>query len=163
VLPVGVEVLAVQPHAHNLARRMEAYAITPDGASIPLIEIDDWDFRWQDVYRYRTPVALGRGTILKMRFTYDNSDDNPRNPRHPPAPAVWGQNTPDEMGALWIPVVPRPAADTAVLSLDFRRKANADDVAAYTRLLQADPTNPLRHDAVADLALEGGRLDEAIE
>ena len=32
-LPVDVEVLAVQPHAHNLARRMEATAELPDGTT----------------------------------------------------------------------------------------------------------------------------------
>ena len=45
VLPVDVEVLAVQPHAHNLARLMEAAALLPDGTARPLITIKDWDFR----------------------------------------------------------------------------------------------------------------------
>ena len=40
-----------------------------------------------------------------MRFTYDNSEVNPRSPR--PARRVgWGQNSTDEMGALWVEVVP---------------------------------------------------------
>src|SRR5438094_362952 len=33
VLPVDADVLAVQPHAHNLARRMEAGATLPDGTT----------------------------------------------------------------------------------------------------------------------------------
>ena len=44
VLPVDVEVLAIQPHAHYLARRMEAVATPPDGATRPLISIKDCDF-----------------------------------------------------------------------------------------------------------------------
>src|SRR5262249_30244439 len=32
VLPADVDLLAVQPHAHNLARRMEAHATLPDGS-----------------------------------------------------------------------------------------------------------------------------------
>lgn len=98
VLPVSVDVAAVQPHAHNLARRMEARATRPDGTTEWLIEIDDWDFRWQDVYRYTNPVRLPKGTIISMRYTYDNSADNVRNPHRPPVPVVWGQNTTDEMG-----------------------------------------------------------------
>ena len=162
-LPVDVDVLALQPHAHNLARRMNAEATLPDGTIVPLIAIDDWDFRWQDVYRYRTPVALPHGTRISMRYTYDNSAANPRNPHHPPARVVWGQNTSDEMGDLWIQVVPRRADDFAALNQDVRRKANAEDLAAYTKLLQSDPDNPLRHDAVASLAFEAGRVDEAID
>ena len=161
-LPVDVEVLAVQPHAHNLARRMEADAELPDGSKRWLIAIDDWDFRWQDVYRYAEPLVLPKGTTLSMRYTYDNSAANPRNPHTPPARVVWGQNTSDEMGDLWIQVIPRVTTDAAILTADFRRKANAEDLAAYSRLLGADPSNPLRHDAVAALYLDAGRLDEAI-
>ncbi|HEX7138328.1 MAG TPA: cytochrome c, partial [Vicinamibacterales bacterium] len=101
-VPADVDVLAIQPHAHNLARRMEGDAERPDGTHLPLIEITDWDFRWQDVYRYRSPVRLPKGTTISMRYVYDNSDGNPRNPHHPPARIVWGQNTSDEMGDLWL-------------------------------------------------------------
>jgi tetratricopeptide (TPR) repeat protein len=162
VLPVDVELLAIQPHAHNLARRMEASARLPDGVTRPLIAIADWDFRWQDVYRYVTPVTLPKGTTIAMRYVYDNSAANARNPHQPPARVVWGQNTSDEMGDLWLQVVPRAAADFTVLERDFRRKTLAEDLAAYTKLLDGDPNNALRHDAVGDLLLQAGRLDEAI-
>lgn len=161
-LPVDVDVLAIQPHAHNLARRMEASATLPDGTTRSLIAIDDWDFRWQDVYRYTTPFALPKGTTIAMRYVYDNSARNPRNPHSPPARVVWGQNTSDEMGDLWIQVIPRSSADAVILTEDFRRKAHAEDLAAYTKLLQDDPANPLRHDAVAALYLDAGRVDDAI-
>jgi tetratricopeptide (TPR) repeat protein len=161
-LPVDVDVFAIQPHAHNLARKMQAMAILPGGGTRWLFAIDDWDFRWQDVYRYTTPVALPKGTVITMAYVYDNSAANPRNPRHPPARVVWGQNTSDEMGDLWIQVIPRSPADADVLNDDFRRKAHAEDLAAYTKLLRADPDNPLRHDAVAGLYLDGKRYDEAI-
>ena len=161
-LPVDVEVLAVQPHAHNLARRMEAKAELPDGTTRWLIGIDDWDFRWQDVYRYAAPFVLPKGTTISMRYTYDNSAGNPRNPHRPPARVVWGQNTSDEMGDFWIQVIPRASSDEPILNADFRRKAHAEDLAAYTKLLLGDPANPLRHDAVANLYLDAGQLDEAI-
>jgi tetratricopeptide (TPR) repeat protein len=163
VLPVDVELLAIQPHAHNLARRMEANATLPDGAVRPLIAITDWDFRWQDVYRYLTPIPLPRGTTLSMRYTYDNSAANVRNPHRPPTRVVWGQTTSDEMGDLWLQVVPRDRADFTLLERDFRRKTIAEDLDAYTKLLEGDPDNALRHDAVGDLLLQAGRLDEAID
>jgi tetratricopeptide (TPR) repeat protein len=161
-VPVDVEVIAVQPHAHNLARRMTATATLPDGSTGWLISIADWDFRWQDVYRYAHPVVLPKGTAITMRYIYDNSSSNPRNPHRPPARVVWGQNISDEMGDLWIQMVPRASADFAALNDDVQRKRRTEDLAAYTKLLQVDPTDPLRHDAVAALYLEARRLDEAI-
>jgi tetratricopeptide (TPR) repeat protein len=161
VLPVDVEVLAVQPHAHNLARTMEAVAALPDGSTRRLIAINDWDFRWQDVYRYTRPFSLPKGTTISMRFTYDNSADNPRNPSRPPQSVVWGQNTTDEMGDLWLQVAPRSAADLMTLNDDIGRKTRAEDLAAYTKVLSTDPLNPLRHDTVALLNLQQGRLAEA--
>jgi tetratricopeptide (TPR) repeat protein len=141
---------------------MEARAELPDGTTRWLIAIDDWDFRWQDVYRYAEPFVLPKGTTLSIRYTYDNSAGNPRNPHHPPGRVVWGQNTSDEMGDFWIQLIPRAAGDEAILTADFRRKANAEDLAAYTKMLRADPENPLRHDAVAALYLDAGMFDEAI-
>jgi tetratricopeptide (TPR) repeat protein len=161
-LPVDVDVLAIQPHAHNLGRTIRASATLPDGSTRPLIEIDDWDFRWQDVYRYTKPIALPRGTTISMRFTYDNSAANPRNPHQPPARVVWGQNTSNEMGDLWIQVIPRTPADLARLGDDVERKKRAEDIAGSTKILLADPTNPLRHDQVAMLLLSSGQLEPAI-
>src|SRR5206468_2044711 len=79
-LPVDVEVQAVQPHAHYRARDITGVATLPDGTTRWLIYIKDWDFRWQHVYRYAKPFSLPRGTTLSMRYVYDNSADNPRNP-----------------------------------------------------------------------------------
>jgi tetratricopeptide (TPR) repeat protein len=162
VLPVDVDVAALQPHAHYLGRTMEAYAEKPGGATEWLISIRDWDFNWQDVYRYRKPVRLPRGTRIVMRYTYDNSAANPRNPHRPPRRVVWGQNTTDEMGDLWLQVVPRTSGDASILKEDFARKAFADDVAAYTRLARAEPSNPLRRDVLGGLYLQAGRLEEAV-
>jgi tetratricopeptide (TPR) repeat protein len=161
-LPVDVEVLAIQPHAHNLARTMEAAATLPDGTSRALISIADWDFRWQDVYRYAQPFVLPRGTTIAMRFTYDNSAGNVRNPHQPPQRVVWGQNSTDEMGDLWMQVIPVRSSDLAALSDDVERKKLADDLAGYTKVLQGDPLNPLRHDAVAMLRLRAGQTDQAV-
>src|SRR5262249_54110946 len=162
VLPTAADVVAIQPHAHNLARHMEAAATLPDGTRRWLIAIDNWDFRWQDVYRYATPITLPKGATIVMRYVYDNSPANPRNPHTPPTRVVWGQNTSAEMGDLWVQVIPGSAEDASILTADFRRKAHREDLAAYTKLLESDPSNPLRHDAVAQLYLDDGKLDEAI-
>ena len=50
----------------------------PDGSTRRLIWIRNWDFDWQDFYRYVAPVPLPSGTRIAMTFTYDNSGNNPR-------------------------------------------------------------------------------------
>ena len=140
---------------------MTATATLPDGSTRRLISIADWDFRWQDVYRYAQAFVLPKGTAITMRYTYDNSSGNPRNPNHPPARVVWGQNTSDEMGDLWIQMVPRATADFVALNEDVQRKRRAEDLAAYTRLLEAD--RPIRCATTPWRRLSGGAPpDEAI-
>jgi hypothetical protein len=83
-VPVDVDLLAVYPHAHYLGSLLEAFATLPDGSRRWLIRIPQWDVNWQAVYPYRAPVFLPKGTLVSMRFHYDNSAGNPRNPSSPP-------------------------------------------------------------------------------
>ncbi len=105
-LPMAVNVLAVYPHAHYLGKVLEGYATLPDGTRKWLIRIPDWDLNWQAVYRYRHPLFLPKDTVVSMRFLYDNSTANPRNPHNPPIRVKSGDNATDEMGHLWIQVLP---------------------------------------------------------
>jgi mono/diheme cytochrome c family protein len=109
-LPMDVDALAVFAHAHYLATLMEAYATLPDGTRKWLIRIPGWDQNWQSVYRYRQPVFLPKGTVISMRYHYDNSAANVRNPNHPPKRVEAGNHATDEMGHLWLQVLPRDAA-----------------------------------------------------
>ncbi len=110
-LPMDVDVLAIYPHAHYLGKRLEAYATLPDGTRKWLILIPDWNFAWQAVYRYSEPVFLPKGTVVSMRFHYDNSSNNPRNPNRPPKLVEAGNRATDEMGHLWLQVLPLGRGD----------------------------------------------------
>ena len=110
-LPVDADVLAVYPHAHYLGKLLEAYATLPDGSRESLIRIPDWDLNWQAVYRYKQPVFLPKGTVISMRYHYDNSAANPRNPNRPPKRVCGGNQATDEMAHLWLQVLPRGAGD----------------------------------------------------
>ena len=139
VLPVDVEVLAVQPHAHYLAREVTGVATLPDGTTRTLISIADWDLRWQHVYRYHTPVALPKGTTVSMRYRYDNSAANPRNPAAPPVRVPWGQQSREEMGDLWLQVVTKTPAERQLLDQAFRAKWMATDAIGLESLIQREP------------------------
>src|SRR6185369_3301400 len=47
VLPVDVEVEAVQPHAHARARSVVVRAELPDRSGRTILAISDWDSHWQ--------------------------------------------------------------------------------------------------------------------
>ena len=110
-LPRDVNVLAVYPHAHYLGHVLDAYATLPSGERIPLIRIGNWDPNWQGVYRYREPVFLPKDTVISMRYHYDNSEGNVRNPNHPPKRVKAGNQASDEMSHLWLEVLPAGAGD----------------------------------------------------
>ena len=161
VLPVDVDVLAVQPHAHYRARDITGVATLPDGRVKSLIHIADWDFRWQHIYRYQTPLALPKGTTLSMRYVYDNSSDNPRNPDRIPRRVHWGQRSADEMGDLWIQMLPHTNRDLQTLNEQIGPKVMAEDVIGYERWIQSDPNTAL-HDDVAILYMQLHRPSDAI-
>ncbi|MBI3490222.1 MAG: tetratricopeptide repeat protein, partial [Acidobacteria bacterium] len=120
----------------------------------------DWDFRWQHVYRYVTPFALPKGTTLAMRYTYDNSAENPRNPQQPPRRVLWGQWSKDEMGDLWIQVLTRDDRDLQILNAAYRPKMIAEDIVGYETMIREDPSRVQLHDDVAALYLDAGRAKE---
>ena len=105
-LPIDVRLLAIYPHAHYLGKDIQALATLPDGTKETLIHIPHWNLNWQAVYRYAEPVRLPAGTQVSLRYVYDNSEENPLNPNHPPARVVGGNRSSDEMCHLWLQVLP---------------------------------------------------------
>lgn len=105
-IPIAVDAVGVIPHAHLICREMRGWAILPGGKKNWLLNIRDWDFNWQDQYRYRTPIRLPAETRVEMEFVYDNSAANPHNPHSPPQRVVWGAGTGDEMAGLHVQSIP---------------------------------------------------------
>jgi len=159
-LPVAVDVYTVQPHAHNLAREIEGFATLPDGTVKRLLSIKNWDFNWQDVYRYVTPVALPAGTSVTMRWTYDNSSGNRLNPNVPPKAVTFGQRTSDEMAELWFQVLPRNQADRTVLTRGLQSAQLFENIKGYEMMLRADAGNAALHNDVALLYARTGNLEQ---
>lgn len=101
-VPVDVTTYSVFPHMHLLGREMKIWATTPDGKTIPLVRIPDWDFNWQSSYYFEQPIKLPAGTRIDLVAYYDNSADNPYNPNDPPREVRWGEQTTDEMCLAFI-------------------------------------------------------------
>jgi tetratricopeptide (TPR) repeat protein/mono/diheme cytochrome c family protein len=150
-LPVDVDLAAIYPHAHWLGRDVQGEAVRPDGRVVPLVHIRDWDPAWQGVFRYRNPVSLPAGTTVRMRWQYDNSRGNVRNPHDPPVRVGAGDQSTDEMAHLWLQVIPRRTGDRAVLQ-----------EAAMRRRLEKYPGDFSATANLAALHQTKGRLEEAI-
>lgn len=189
-LPVDASILAIYPHAHYLGTDLQGFATLPDGTKKTLIHISHWDLSWQAVYRYAQPVELPAGTKIGMRFVYDNSADNIRNPNHPPRRVVAGNRAADEMAHLWLQVLPREASEgTADPRLaiqealamhhiqndpeDFGAHYNlgallqmkgdlAGAVEQFTEAARIRPNDPVANNALGAMLLASKRLDEAI-
>ena len=162
VLPVDVQLLAIQPHAHYRAREIRGLATLPDGTTRLVMHIHDWDFRWQHVYREAAPIPLPKGTRLSMEYTYDNSASNPRNPELPPARVLWGQRSRDEMGDLWFQLLAANEQDRARLTTEITAKMTGEDIVGYETMLKVNPNDAELHDDVALLYLGMGFVANAV-
>ncbi len=186
-LPMDVDVLAIYPHAHYLGKLLEAYATLPGEKRQWLIRIPDWDSNWQAVFRYRQPVFLPAGTLVSMRYHYDNSAANPRNPNQPPKRVKSGNNATDEMGHLWLQVLShdhhdrRRELEEAVM--EHRLQKYPDDYASYLDLgelklsrldlqgavsvlqtaVRVDPKQSQGHNILGAALTRTGRGQEAIQ
>lgn len=105
-LPCDITLFGVIPHMHLLGHTMKAVAVLPDGSRQGLIDIQRWDFNWQDDYRYVKPLRFPAGTRFEVEASYDNSAENPSNPHSPPQRITWGEGTTDEMFYCFFMVAP---------------------------------------------------------
>lgn len=108
-------------------------------------------------------MFLPKGTTLFMRFSYDNSAANLRNPSQPPQRVRYGLQTTDEMGELWLQVLPRHRQDLAILSQDFFVKITRDSIEANRWRLQSNPQDAVAHAKLGSALFALGQADEAVQ
>jgi hypothetical protein len=136
VLPVDVQAVSIGAHAHYIGKTMKMTATFPDGTVKTLLDIKDWDFAWQDRYFFENTIFLPKGTKLDGEVSWDNSDENPKNPSRPPMQVRWGEQTKDEMGAVTLQVFPVVESDLDTLRTNYRQHVRE---IARARIMQ-DPS-----------------------
>jgi hypothetical protein len=104
---IGIEkdisLLTVIPHMHLIGKSFKAYAIPPQGDTIPLVRINKWDFRWQYFYTFKKMLKIPAGSRIVAEGVYDNTAQNPNNPYSPPRQIMernGSMRTTDEMFQL---------------------------------------------------------------
>ena len=161
-LPVDVSLTRVGAHAHYICKDMQGYAILPDGRKEWLLWIKDWDFNWQGDYGYAKPVALPKGSKVVMRYTYDNTTNNIRNPNHPPRHVRFGIQSNDEMGELYFQALPRTKEDYLTLGKDYSQYFLGVSLRHYQHLIEIDPNDARAHKRLGRVLGAQGKVDEGI-
>jgi len=110
-VPQNYSLIGILPHAHLIGTRWEMYYKTPQGDTVRVIEIPDWDFNWQGIYKPEFMQKIPAGSIFYAECTYDNTANNPYNPNSPPQNMSWGENTSDEMFYFILQLLPYQAGD----------------------------------------------------
>jgi hypothetical protein len=83
-VPKDISIVTINPHLHLLGKSFFAFAIKPNGDTVRLIRIPQWDFRWQYFYTFKTMVHLPAGSVIIAEAVFDNTTSNPNNPNNPP-------------------------------------------------------------------------------
>lgn len=114
-LPRDISLVTINPHMHLLGKSFKAYAIPPNQVdTIPLIHIPKWNFNWQNFYTFEKMVHLTAGTTIVVEGVFDNTDQNPVNPFHPPREIrdnMGSMKTTDEMFQFIITYLPYQPGD----------------------------------------------------
>jgi len=87
---------ALFPHTHLRGKSWEYRLVYPDGRSVVVLSVPNYDFSWQTYYEFAEPLVVPRGTRLQASAYYDNSAANRANP-DPTAAVRWGDQTWEEM------------------------------------------------------------------
>lgn len=105
-VPCDIELYDFTPHMHYIGKSVKMDIILPDGTIKPLLNLKDWDLRWQNVYTLRELTLIPKGSIIKADFVFDNSDDNSDNPYYPSQDMFWGWGSSDEMIEVYFSFIP---------------------------------------------------------
>ncbi|HMT28556.1 MAG TPA: hypothetical protein PKD91_04680, partial [Bacteroidia bacterium] len=109
-----ISLVTVNPHMHLLGKSFLAYAIIPNGDTIPLVRINNWDFRWQYFYTFRNMIRIPGGSVICAEGVFDNTVNNPNNPFSPPREITGlggSMRTTDEMFQLILTFLPYQEGD----------------------------------------------------
>jgi hypothetical protein len=113
-VPENISLLTINPHMHLLGISFKAFVVRSDGDTIPLISIPAWDFRWQYFYTFKKIIKVPAGSIIVAEAVFDNTENNPLNPFHPPrtvSEREGSMRTTDEMFQLICTFIPYKTGD----------------------------------------------------
>ena len=91
-----VEIDGLIPHTHLRGKAWDYHLVYPDGRREHVLSVPAYDFNWQTLYAFETPLSAPKGARLEASAWYDNSVANKANP-DPTVAVRWGEQTFEEM------------------------------------------------------------------
>jgi hypothetical protein len=85
---VDFKIYGAMPHMHTLGRTMRV-DVQADGFSKCLVDVDRWDFHWQNAWWYDEPLKIEKPRSMSIRCGFDTREKS--------EVVSWGENTSDEM------------------------------------------------------------------
>lgn len=110
-LQQDITLLDVNIHMHLLGQSARTWAVLPNNETVPLMEVDDWDFHWQGFYDFKQPIRIPGGTTFYGEATYDNTTANSDNPNNPPQTVNVGNDSDEEMMLILFSYLPYEPGD----------------------------------------------------
>lgn len=100
--PGPFKVYGAMPHMHTLGRTLRV-EVENDGASQCLVDVDRWDFHWQNAWWYDKPLTIDKPQSMSIRCGFDT--------RGKSEVVTWGESTSDEMCISYLYVTTRDEPD----------------------------------------------------
>lgn len=129
--------ISLTPHMHYRGKDFIYTAKYPDGTSKDLLKVSDYDFNWQTEYRFESPEAMPKGTVIDCVAHFDNSAGNEANP-DPTKTIYFGPESYDEMMIGFIDYIvdegvrPKVKADPIATKLENLLTEHAGDLYSLT-------------------------------
>jgi len=95
-VPISIDIVGVMPHMHQYGQRLNATILRDDGSEECIVEVPEWDFDWQYIYFYETPVTVDPADLFELTCWFDTTtaDDD--------VLAGWGTQNEMCLTILWV-------------------------------------------------------------
>lgn len=143
-VPIAASLIGIGPHMHLIGKKIKSFGVTLQNDTIPLINIENWDFHWQGQYDFAKIKKIPFGTQLFGEAFYDNTSNNDENPNDPPQDVSVGESTTDEMMLIYFAYTGYQPGDENIV-LDSSLFTGVREPVAEKVALQCQP-NPVQDD-----------------
>lgn len=92
-----VEIYAIKPHGQLICESWEILLVDENGNSTILLQINDWQFKWQRKFRFIHPVVVKKGSKIIATARYDNTSENIDIPILPTKDVQYGEGLSQEL------------------------------------------------------------------
>ncbi len=101
------------PHMHFRGKSFRYTLVNPDKSEEIILNVPNYNFNWQRQYYLKEPKSIAAGSLLKVEAVFDNSEQNPFNPK-PQDTVRFGEQTKDEMMIGYFNFIYNPKKDVVL-------------------------------------------------